>query len=177
MTPLSMFAMRCNSVQEQEWLEKQAEARKATQGAKQRDPSAIDSDPMWLCDRGKEFFKQENYQSAINAFTEAVTMDPTCAPAYSNRGACHLKMGYPLGCAADCLKAISLLQPACDANAKSRLLAYGRRAAPPVRPPPHPLPSSPPLLLLPDLLPDGTLPEVPSCRSDSFSLPSSHPSG
>ena len=140
-----MFAMRCNSVQEQEWLEKQAEARKATQRAKQRDPSAIDSDPMWLCDRGKEFFKQENYQSAINAFTEAVTMDPTCASAYSNRGACHLKMGYPLGCAADCLKAISLLQPACDANAKSRLLAYGRRAAALVLPPPSPIPSPLPL--------------------------------
>ena len=143
MTPLSMFAMRCNSVQEQEWLEKQAEARKATQRAKQRDPSAIDSDPMWLCDRGKEFFKQENYQSAINAFTEAVTMDPTCAPAYSNRGACHLKMGYPLGCAADCLKAISLLQPACDANAKSRLLEYGRRAAALVLPLPPSPPSAP----------------------------------
>eukprot|EP00048_Salpingoeca_helianthica_P018680 m.242785 g.242785 ORF g.242785 m.242785 type:complete len:366 (-) comp26220_c0_seq1:223-1320(-) len=115
--------------QEEEWLARQAEARAAVQRAKERDPTAVDSDPLWLVDRGKEFYSKGDIQSAINAFTEAVTIDPSCAPAYSNRGACHLRRADPQACAADCSKALSLLQPPCAANAKSRLLALVRRAS------------------------------------------------
>lgn len=78
---------------------------------------------------GNEFFKAGNYQSAVNAFTAAVTLDPKMAPLYSNRAAAHMKMNDFHAGAQDCSKAISLLTPPVDANRRSRLIAYSRRAA------------------------------------------------
>ena len=78
---------------------------------------------------GNEFFKAGNYQSAVNAFTAAVTLDPKMAPLYSNRAAAHMKMHDFHAGAQDCSKAISLLTPPVDANRRSRLIAYSRRAA------------------------------------------------
>jgi tetratricopeptide (TPR) repeat protein len=60
---------------------------------------------------------------------KAVTLDPKMAPLYSNRAACHLKMGDFHGCAMDCSQAITLLVPPVESNRKSRLIAYSRRAA------------------------------------------------
>eukprot|EP00729_Bicosta_minor_P007842 gene7842-12593_t len=108
-------ARESHAVEEAEWLEKQAAARKAVQEAKD--------------DKGNEFFKMGNFQSAINAFTAAVTLDPNMAPLYSNRAAAHMKMSDFHACAQDCSKAISLLTPPVEDNKRSRLIAYSRRAA------------------------------------------------
>ena len=91
--------------------------------------SGIADDPLWLKDKGNEFFKMGNFQSAINAFTAAVTLDPNMAPLYSNRAAAHMKMSDFHACAQDCSKAISLLTPPVEDNKRSRLIAYSRRAA------------------------------------------------
>eukprot|EP00052_Salpingoeca_macrocollata_P026289 m.243579 g.243579 ORF g.243579 m.243579 type:complete len:373 (-) comp22550_c1_seq1:41-1159(-) len=115
--------------QEEQWQEKQAEARKAVQEAKAALAGGPGNDPLWLLDKGKDFFKQGNYQAAINAFTSAVTLDANMAAAYSNRAACHLKLLDPQACAADASKALSLLLPPCEENAQSRLRAFCRRGA------------------------------------------------
>jgi len=122
-------ARESHAVEESEWLEKQAAARKAVQEAKDAVDSGIADDPLWLKDKGNEFFKAGNYQSAVNAFTAAVTLDPKMAPLYSNRAAAHMKMNDFHAGAQDCSKAISLLTPPVDANRRSRLIAYSRRAA------------------------------------------------
>jgi len=122
-------ARESHAVEEAEWLEKQAAARKAVQEAKDAVGSGIADDPLWLKDKGNEFFKMGNFQSAINAFTAAVTLDPNMAPLYSNRAAAHMKMSDFHACAQDCSKAISLLTPPVEDNKRSRLIAYSRRAA------------------------------------------------
>lgn len=114
---------------EEEWLAKQDAARKAVHEAKSKEGGDIEHDPLWYKDRGNEFFKAENFPAAINAFTAAISLDPSQAILYSNRAACHLKMNDPSACAHDSTKALSLLTPPVPANAKSRLLAYTRRAA------------------------------------------------
>lgn len=122
-------ARESHAVEESEWLEKQAAARKAVQEAKDAVGSGIADDPLWLKDKGNEFFKAGNYQSAINAFTAAVTLDPKMAPLYSNRAAAHMKMNDFHAGAQDCSMAIRLLTPPVEANRRSRLIAYSRRAA------------------------------------------------
>lgn len=131
-TPRAFITPLLESAREQEaeWLSKQAEARKAVQEAKALlGTDRIENDPLWMKDRGIEFFKANNFQGAINAFTSGITLDSQNASLYSNRAACHMKLGDFFACCADCSKAISLLTPPVDANAKSRLLAYSRRGA------------------------------------------------
>eukprot|EP00043_Microstomoeca_roanoka_P007334 m.70646 g.70646 ORF g.70646 m.70646 type:complete len:237 (+) comp13784_c1_seq3:562-1272(+) len=115
--------------QEQEWLDKQAAARKAIADAKERQGGSIEHDPLWYTDKGREFFRNGDIQSAINAFTSAVALDPESSLAYSLRAACHLKAADFHACAADSSKALSLLTPPCPANADERLKAHLRRAA------------------------------------------------
>ncbi|EGD77215.1 hypothetical protein PTSG_08307 [Salpingoeca rosetta] len=113
--------------QEQQWLDKQAAARKAIAEAKGE--GGVEHDPLWYIDKGRSFFRAGDCQSAINAFTSAVTLDKTSATAFSLRAACHLRLCDYQACAADATKALSLLQPPCSANAGDRLKAHLRRAA------------------------------------------------
>jgi hypothetical protein len=56
--------------EEEEWLSNQAEARKAVQEAKQYAKDlGVDNDPLWLKDKGNEFFKNGDFRGAINAYT------------------------------------------------------------------------------------------------------------
>ncbi|EDQ90088.1 uncharacterized protein MONBRDRAFT_31996 [Monosiga brevicollis MX1] len=114
--------------QEEEWLEKQAAARKAVEAAKASKPGDVEHDPLWYRDKGRQFFQNEDYQSAINAYTAGLTLDPSNASLYSLRAAAHLKCTDPQAGAIDAGKALSLLQPPCPSNAKDRLRAHLRRA-------------------------------------------------
>jgi hypothetical protein len=62
-------ARESHAQEEEEWLSKQMQARKAVAEAKEAMASGIGNDPLWLKDKGNEFFKQGNYQAALNAFT------------------------------------------------------------------------------------------------------------
>lgn len=115
--------------EEEEWLAKQAHARKAVQRATEANPTDVEADPLWLRDRGQEFFRLGNFQSAINAFTSAITLAPNLPALYSNRAACHLQLKDYHACAADSSKALTLLLPPVPANAKARVKALSRRAA------------------------------------------------
>lgn len=61
--------------------------------------------------RGNEYFKKKKFDAAIEAYTEAITMDPRCPIYYSNRAFAHYKKD-PLGRAAniesDCRKCLEL---------------------------------------------------------------------
>eukprot|EP00730_Choanoeca_flexa_P001413 TRINITY_DN10624_c0_g1_i6.p1 TRINITY_DN10624_c0_g1~~TRINITY_DN10624_c0_g1_i6.p1 ORF type:complete len:364 (+),score=74.96 TRINITY_DN10624_c0_g1_i6:65-1156(+) len=114
--------------QEDAWLAKQAAARKEVERAKSSQPGDVEHDPLWYRDRGRNFFNKGDFQSAINAFTAGLTLDPANPGLYSHRAATHLKLGDAQACAADSTKALSLLTPPCPANAKERMKAHVRRA-------------------------------------------------
>lgn len=113
---------------EQEWLLKQAEARK-TLGFVAEDLRPEERDPMYLKDKGDEFFRQQNYLAAISAYTTGIKLASKCYELYLNRSAAHLAQENYQRCAEDCTKALELLTPPVPSNLKSRIQAFARRGA------------------------------------------------
>lgn len=68
-----------------------------------------ESDPMWLKGKGDDFYRAGDFLSAINAYTSAIDIDETIAPALSNRAACHLQTGDLAACVDDCNKALEFI--------------------------------------------------------------------
>eukprot|EP00041_Stephanoeca_diplocostata_P017905 m.369591 g.369591 ORF g.369591 m.369591 type:complete len:373 (+) comp20853_c0_seq3:282-1400(+) len=123
-------ARESHKLEEDEWIAKQEQARKAIYEAKKfAEDNGVENDPLWLKDKGNEFFQKGDYQSALNAYTAGVHLDPNMAALYSNRAACHLKLKDWHAAANDASKALSILTPPVDANKRSRLIALSRRAA------------------------------------------------
>ncbi|XP_071795119.1 dynein axonemal assembly factor 4-like [Asterias amurensis] len=111
---------------EEEWLRKQAEARRIPE-IDDPDLSEEEKNPVWLKDKGDGFFKSGNYLAAVNAYNLAARLDSKMHAVYSNRATCHLKLRNFIKCIEDCSKALDLLTPPVDANAKSRLRAHVKR--------------------------------------------------
>lgn len=104
------------------WLENQAEARKFTQLPEElKDLSSNETSLDWLKAKANEFYGQENYQSAIGAYSHAIRLFPKVAALYSNRAACHYKLRNLIKCVEDSTRALELLNPPVKDNAKSRL--------------------------------------------------------
>ncbi|GAB4845309.1 Translocon at the outer membrane of chloroplasts 64 [Ancistrocladus abbreviatus] len=59
-------------------------------------------------EKGNQAFKQRQWQTAINFYTEAIKLNPDSATYYSNRAAAYLELGSFLQAEADCTKAIDL---------------------------------------------------------------------
>ncbi|XP_071488741.1 dynein axonemal assembly factor 4-like [Diadema antillarum] len=112
--------------EEEEWLKKQAEARKIPE-IDDDDLTAEEKNPFWLKDKGDSFFKGGNFLAAVNAYNTAIRLNGKVPAFYSNRAACHLKLRNFIKCVEDCSKAIELLTPPVQANASSRLKAHTRR--------------------------------------------------
>ncbi|XP_022097392.1 dynein assembly factor 4, axonemal-like [Acanthaster planci] len=111
---------------EEEWLRKQAEARRVVD-VDDPDLTEEEKNPVWLKDKGDGFFKSGNYLAAVNAYNLAVRLDSKLPSVYSNRATCHLKLRNFIKCIEDCSKALDLLTPPVEANAKSRLRAHVKR--------------------------------------------------
>ncbi|BFZ01485.1 hypothetical protein BsWGS_04524 [Bradybaena similaris] len=120
-------ARESQTPQEEEWLQKQAEARRSIQLSLDKDLTEEEKNPQWLQDKGNSFFASGDYMSAVNAYTHAVHLAPKLPNLYSNRAACHLKMRNFFKCIEDCSKAMDLLFPPVPQNAGSRCKALVRR--------------------------------------------------
>lgn len=114
------------SCQEEEWLKKQANARKTVE-IEDEDLTEEERNPLWMRDKGNKFFQAGNYLAAINAFSHAIRLDSKMPSLYSNRAACHLKQGNCMKCIEDCSKALELLTPPVPQNLSSRCKAHVRR--------------------------------------------------
>ncbi|XP_019802316.1 dynein axonemal assembly factor 4 isoform X3 [Tursiops truncatus] len=79
---------------EEEWLHKQAEARRATNTdiPELCDLKEEEKNPEWLKDKGNKLFATENYLAAINAYNLAIRLNNKIPLLYLNRAACHLKL-------------------------------------------------------------------------------------
>ena len=75
---------------------------------------------IYLCDKGKQFFSQGNFEAAANAFTSALELNPIDVNSLSNRAACYLKLGSFEQCIQDCDHAFSALDIEEARHANSR---------------------------------------------------------
>lgn len=48
--------------------------------------------PLWLKDKGDGFYKDKNYVSAIEAYSQAIKIDSKFTKAYLNRSICYQKL-------------------------------------------------------------------------------------
>uniref|UniRef100_A0A452VFW9 Dynein axonemal assembly factor 4 n=1 Tax=Ursus maritimus TaxID=29073 RepID=A0A452VFW9_URSMA len=115
--------------EEEEWLHKQAEARRAlnTDIPELSDLKEEEKNPEWLKDKGNELFAKENYLAAVNAYNLAIRLNNKIPLLYLNRAACHLKLKNLHKAIEDSSKALELLTPPVPDNANGRMKAYIRR--------------------------------------------------
>ncbi|XP_021063543.1 dynein assembly factor 4, axonemal isoform X2 [Mus pahari] len=80
--------------EEEEWLHKQAEARRAvnTDLPELSDLKEEEKNPDWLKDKGNKLFATENYLAAVDAYNLAIRLNCKIPLLYLNRAACHLKL-------------------------------------------------------------------------------------
>ncbi|XP_028324793.1 dynein axonemal assembly factor 4 isoform X2 [Gouania willdenowi] len=115
--------------QEQEWLHRQAEARRPAT----MDLHALEDlpenhrNPVWLKDKGDGCFLSEDFLGAVNAYSFALSLNNKLPEVFSNRAAAHLKLRNLHKAISDASQALSLLTPPVPANAASRVRASIRR--------------------------------------------------
>nr|CAG5865214.1 unnamed protein product [Menidia menidia] len=116
--------------EEEEWLRKQAEARRSVISAAEelQDLREEERNPDWLKDKG-ECFGTGDFQGAVNAYSLALRLNPQLPALFSNRAACHLKLRNLHKAIQDASKALELLTPAVPANAAARARAAVRRGS------------------------------------------------
>ena len=115
--------------EEQEWLTKQAAARRITQPEKDEDGDINERNPEFLKDKGVGFFQKRNYEAALNAFSEAVQLNPYLPQLYANRAACFLALERMEECVADCCRALELYFPVVPSNHIARAKVFVRRGS------------------------------------------------
>ncbi|XP_013812716.1 dynein axonemal assembly factor 4 [Apteryx mantelli] len=115
--------------EEEEWLNKQAEARRAINAdlSELEDLKEEEKNPDWLKDKGNKMFATGNYLAAVNAYNLAVRLNNKLPVLYLNRAACHLKLRNLHKAIEDSSKALELLMPPVPDNENARVKAYVRR--------------------------------------------------
>ncbi|KAM8781016.1 dynein axonemal assembly factor 4 [Rhynchonycteris naso] len=115
--------------EEEEWLHKQAEARRAmnTDIPELSDLKEEEKNPEWLKDKGNKLFATENYLAAVHAYNLAIRLNNKIPLLYLNRAACHLKLKNLHKAIEDSSKALELLTPPVSDNANARMKAHVRR--------------------------------------------------
>ncbi|XP_005073799.1 dynein assembly factor 4, axonemal isoform X1 [Mesocricetus auratus] len=115
--------------EEEEWLHKQAEARRAlsTDLPEFCDLKEEEKNPDWLKEKGNKLFATENYLAAVDAYNLAIRLNSKIPLLYLNRAACHLKLKNLHKAIEDSSKALELLTPPVSDNASARMKAHVRR--------------------------------------------------
>lgn len=111
---------------EEDYLARMAAARRIKDPEK-KEEDINEKNPEFLKDRGIEFFKAENYQAAINVFSQAISLNDCLPHLFSNRAACYLVTGNHERCIADCSRALELFFPVVPSNYMQRAKAFARR--------------------------------------------------
>ncbi|XP_075932421.1 dynein axonemal assembly factor 4 [Anarhichas minor] len=117
--------------EEEEWLKKQAEARRAVNADvdELEDLKEEERNPDWLKDKGDKCFVTGDHLGAVNAYSLAIRLNRKIPALYSNRAACHLKLKHLHKAIEDSSKALDLLTPPVAANAAARARVNVRRGS------------------------------------------------
>ncbi|KAM4748086.1 LOW QUALITY PROTEIN: dynein axonemal assembly factor 4 [Rhinophrynus dorsalis] len=115
--------------EEEEWLHKQAEARRAihSDDLELQDLKEEEKNPDWLKDKANKLFAVGDYLAAVNALNLAIRLNNKIPVLYLNRSACHLKLRNLHKTIEDASKALELLTPPVPDNACARIKAHLRR--------------------------------------------------
>jgi dyslexia susceptibility 1 candidate gene 1 protein len=85
-------------------------------------------EPEDLLKKAEQFFKAEDYDSAMEAYNYGINnLCPNYAPIWNNRAAVQLKLGNYREAINDSSKALQLLEPPVESNALMRAKAFIRR--------------------------------------------------
>ena len=71
-------------------------------------PTSNNSSPITYFEKGNDYFKQGDYQKAIEQYDEAIRLDPQDALAYYNRGVAYDNLGKTIEAERDFAKAKEL---------------------------------------------------------------------
>ncbi|KAJ3052827.1 Dynein assembly factor 4, axonemal [Rhizophlyctis rosea] len=88
----------------------QAQAAHKAQQDKSDAKGIEEENPVFLKDKGNDFYRKGNFPAAINAYTAALQLDPKNLTCLSNRAASHLHLSNHAPCISDCDQALSLLK-------------------------------------------------------------------
>ncbi len=66
--------------------------------------------PLWLKDKGDQFLRDKNYTSAIEAYTEAISLDGKMIGAWANRSLGNLRIFNFNAVISDCDQCLALMQ-------------------------------------------------------------------
>ncbi|KAK6637262.1 hypothetical protein RUM44_007676 [Polyplax serrata] len=55
-----------------------------------------------------ELYSEQKYDEAVNAYTEAILLNPNSALLYAKRGQCYLQLKKPNACVRDCTRALEI---------------------------------------------------------------------
>jgi dyslexia susceptibility 1 candidate gene 1 protein len=73
-----------------------------------------EEDPFWLKAKADDFYRNRDYQSAINAYSSALELDENYISCYLNRSLCYLQLSDPLNCLSDCRDGLNILDKQLD---------------------------------------------------------------
>mgnify|MGYP003385860461 CR=1 FL=1 len=68
-----------------------------------------EEDPVWLKAKGDEYYRHNDFLSAINAYSTALDIDENMVSCYANRSICYLAQQMHGDCVEDCDDAIRLV--------------------------------------------------------------------
>ena len=116
------------------WEKKEYQQKHNLSNDKNRDTDEVkgdtnpsDSDCQHLLQKGDQFFKNEDFASALEVFTHGIEkVNSQFAPFHNNRGAVNLMVGNYRGAITDCSQALELLVPKCSSNEVPRAKAHIR---------------------------------------------------
>jgi dyslexia susceptibility 1 candidate gene 1 protein len=112
---------------EEEWLKKQAEARRLS-GFNEPDLSPEERDPDWLLEKGISLMRTDCHLGAVSAFCLAIKLAPKMPELYMERGKAHLLLRNFVKSVDDSSLALDFLTPKVAANAGDRLKCHVNRA-------------------------------------------------
>eukprot|EP01022_Parablepharisma_sp_SALTPOND_P000843 TRINITY_DN105134_c2_g1_i1.p2 TRINITY_DN105134_c2_g1~~TRINITY_DN105134_c2_g1_i1.p2 ORF type:complete len:748 (+),score=145.54 TRINITY_DN105134_c2_g1_i1:9608-11851(+) len=69
-----------------------------------------EKNPLWLKEKGDNFFSNGDFVSALNAYTKSLEGNPSFFKCYLNRATCYLKVRAYKNCISDCEKIEELVE-------------------------------------------------------------------
>ncbi|KAL7750381.1 hypothetical protein RI367_004154 [Sorochytrium milnesiophthora] len=121
------FKTAARESQDAKWL---AAMQRAKEDRAHAGKKMDDTNPLFLRNKGNEFFKSSNFEAAINAYNASLQLDPTNITCLSNRAACNLKLERWEACTDDCDAALHYLAasgPSMDEEDANATIAANER--------------------------------------------------
>ncbi|CAG7732154.1 unnamed protein product [Allacma fusca] len=112
-------SLESTAAEEQEWLKKQAEARKKC-GFNDAGLRPEERDPMWLLQKGESLMKDGSYLGAVSACSHGIKLAPKMSELYQERDEAHLSLKNLVKTVEDASQALELLVSKVTGNKKER---------------------------------------------------------